>query len=180
MSSCRWWFLAILWQMLQHQQLWEAVAAQICRSSSFYRGRTLNNIQRLQLVRDLPLSGRLVSKGRSCRCSDRRGDEILFLLRGWDGAGGWREEGGWQYCLRDEEEDKKPAGPGWGRQDSTTQMETVRWCCASGRPSCRTDWQPVRSPLCLVLTCESPGCWGGRGMSALTQCSVSHLVGNHT
>lgn len=78
--------------------------------------------------------------------------------------GGWRVRG--RCCLVAEGEHEKMV---WTRAG----LEESRGC---RRPPCRRGDGQLTPLLGSVFTCGSPGCWGGRGTSALFQCLTSHLA----
>lgn len=68
-----------------------------------------------------------------------------------------------------------PRGRGRTWKDGLDQgwQEESRGC---RRPPCRRGDGQLTPLLGSVFTCGSPGCWGGRGTSALFQCLTSHLA----
>lgn len=70
-----------------------------------------------------------------------------------------------------------PRGRGRTWKDGLDQgragLEESRGC---RRPPCRRGDGQLTPLLGSVFTCGSPGCWGGRGTSALFQCLTSHLA----
>lgn len=100
--------------------------------------------------------------GCSCVCLDLRGNQIFFSAEG-----GERKVEGQRTLL--------PRGRGRTWKDGLDQgwQEESRGC---RRPPCRRGDGQLTPLLGSVFTCGSPGCWGGRGTSALFQCLTSHLA----